>query len=281
MRPSLLALGALLSSFGVAAPWMASPPAAVSAPGAGRASFFPPAPAASAPTYEVEGLPMPETRSGAGYEDAGRDRMLVFGGQGYSLGEPAAEAYDYGRLPGQAEEVPGVPVWHTTFEGPWREGRGVRYRVLYKNARGVTWRAGDSFHLYDPVRGMLRMPAGSLPLSEQYAVYNIGDQVIAVVEVENTSGKPMGKVAVRGMQEAYDAAGGAGRPLAGTEFSYTIPEIQPGQTRAADFVFPMVAHEHDRPISFQQTHIRVYGEDGLLADLPQAAIVDPPNWDLR
>lgn len=280
MRPSLLALGALLSSFGVAAPWMPSP--AASAPGAARASFFPanPAPIPAA-TYEVEGLPMPETRSGAGYEDAGRDRMLVFGGQGYSLGEPVAEAYDYGSLPGRAEEVAGVPVWHTTFEGPWREGRGVRYRVVYKNARGVTWRAGNSFQLYDPVRGMLRMPAGSLPLADKYAVYNIGDQVMAVVEVENTSGKPMGKVAVRGMQEAYDPAGGPGRALAGTEFSYTIPEIQPGQTRAADFVFPMMAHEHDKPISFQQTHIRVYGEDGLLADLPQAAVVDPPNWDLR
>lgn len=168
------------------------------------------------------------------------------------------------------------------FEGPWRAGKGVRYRVSYLNPLGASRSGPGGMEFHFIGRGSMRSPQEVL--SEQlwgnaYPMYPHDHEVTFQIDIENLSGHVLEDLEVVSVQESYQAGGEAGRPL-GSATKGSVRRLETGGRTRVQGTF-RTASAWAYHGSLEQTHVALRGKSGsgdktVLADNPQAALVDPP-----
>ncbi|MBI3549576.1 MAG: hypothetical protein HY078_11100 [Elusimicrobia bacterium] len=169
-------------------------------------------------------------------------------------------------------------------EGIWHRAGTLRLRVTYLSPEG--WSYADGSGLRYEIPGFsVTDPAVHLPVSYwgRYAVYHPGDVVRYELEIENVGDSDATGLRVSAVQETFERSGGAGKLLpSGREdgIDAAAQAIKRGGRTVLKGRF-VIAGPRVSGSNFEQTHVRVSGLQGtmnLYADLPQASIVDPPNW---
>lgn len=176
-----------------------------------------------------------------------------------------------------------APVYRSRMEGPWREGRGIRYRVTYLDSIGVSWSAPDGLHGYIPYRGAIRAP-GAYPelFGRRLATYFAGDAARYEVEIENTGGF-LGELRLWASEEEYAESGARGPAIREPQRAGASRVVALGPGRRIVLARSLRVGHGRAALNLEQTHLviearDVYGDQRVLADDPQAGVLDPPRF---
>lgn len=165
---------------------------------------------------------------------------------------------------------------------PWVYGKGLRYRVVYRHAIGMSRPDGQGI-AYTMGRRRWRENDQVIPArywTRDYVVYSVDDPKDVRIEIENT-----GSAAIRGLsfslqEEEFNPEGGAGRALPMPSVHGKLLELAPGKKAAITGTMGATGRGHVSG-HFQQAHARLLasgakGQSEVLSDEPQAGLVDPP-----
>lgn len=195
----------------------------------------------------------------------------------------------------------------TKIEGPWIERPGLRFRVNFVDSLGVSWMDAAGMHSYVPYGGRENEPGRfDERYFHRYATYFDGQRVHYEVEIENTGAEPLRDLRVWANLEQFEPNGGRGAAVAAAPSPYTaealatclcvglhlalsglrfgapgrayapsaLAALAPGERRVLNRTIALGAAT--KKVTFEQVHLLVTATDRVLADEPQAGIVDPP-----
>ncbi len=168
------------------------------------------------------------------------------------------------------------------MEGSWNQGKGIRFRIVYLNPVGFSQADGAGFKYNMPGK-LLENPAEVLPTEYwgNYAIYNHGQTVNYVVEVQNTGTKAIKGMTVVAAQEVFSREGKAGRRLPTEAGVQKIETLNPGETVKLRNQFKITS-DWAWHGSLEQTHVLMTSQSGVggttetLAEAYQAGLIDPP-----
>ena len=208
-----------------------------------------------------------------------RDRIMITGGEGIIGVAPRYFEAELGPT-----SVPRLRrVYKDRMAAPWREGKGIRFRITYLDSFGRSWIDRKGFHLaIAGSRGRLFHQDAAVPARywRDYPLYYSGDSVAYEIEMENTGSAPLKSVRVYGKQEECKFTGRPGKPAGALDQQETFSELPIGRTVIrGTFTVGGAAH---RGIGYEQTHLTIVAKVGtdevaVLADDAEAGIIDPPG----
>lgn len=169
------------------------------------------------------------------------------------------------------------------FVGEWVGPGPLRARVDYMAPLGITQgeakgfrvRLSDGYERLLPHRGAI--PSS---LMRELPLYFAGDSVDVEVTVLNTGSAALTGLNVVSVQEEHTASGEAGAPLT-TPVMNAVASLAPGATAVLRWRVKLASAGREA-VNFEQTHLRVLGQDAsgaqkVLLDQAQAGIIDPPG----
>ncbi|MBI3554556.1 MAG: hypothetical protein HY077_18840 [Elusimicrobia bacterium] len=169
------------------------------------------------------------------------------------------------------------PVYQKLWEGPWREGRGVRFRINFFDVYGLTEGTADGFWVR-----LSRQPARFVPsgvpegLRQTYPIYFHHDLARAEIEIQNTGSAAISGLEAAARQETITEDGQPGTSITQPAALAFPGTLAPGETVKFPYSFRLEGPGTAR-VNFEQTHLVVTSDAGVLANDAKAAIVDPPN----
>jgi hypothetical protein len=232
-----------------------------------------PMPQTAAPVAWPEPAQAKPVPSVPGVAEKPADRMIVVREPGFMGAAELASAID---------DILAIdyhpPVYQKVFEGNWIEGRGVRFRINFFDIYGVTSASASGFWVR-----LSRQPARFIPagvpayIRGSYPIYFHHDLARAEVEVQNTGTAPITGLQAAVRQETVTDNGQAGKPITNAVALEFPGALAPGQTASFPYQFRLEGPGNER-INFEQSHLVVTSDAGVLADEAKAALVDPPNF---
>lgn len=203
------------------------------------------------------------------------DRMLInMGGLRLLAAGPEIQSYYESRRLG-SEMRPLRP----RLKGEWLEAGDLRARVDYLNPIGVNRGEAEGFRITfdgkDWFFSRVRDGVPAILRGRETGIYFTGQAVGMETLLENRGETPL-TVRLSAAQEALAETGRAGAVLSAPYV--TTVTIPPGGRKGVRWSRVLRGGTRVGVASFEQTHLRVSGEDGaVLLDAPQANIVDPPT----
>ncbi len=200
-----------------------------------------------------------------------RDRMMVVREPGF-VGVVMANALD------EIFPIDYHPaIYAKRLEGPWIEGRGVRFRINFFNVYGVTEGTADGFTV-KMAHGYKKFVPAKVPeiLRKTYPVYFHGDVTRAEIEIQNTGLSPISGLEAAARQETLSDNSQPGLSISEPVALPVRGTLAPGETATLGYSFRLNGPGAAR-VNFEQTHLVITSADSVLADEAKAAIVDPPN----
>lgn len=199
-------------------------------------------------------------------------------------------------------------------EGRWKELPGLRYRVVFLESTGDSWIDESGLHAFERYWGRKSVARRLDPrYYGRYASYMEGDAAGYDIEVENTGATPIEGLSAWTNLEEFSERGARGpavrqpEPPTGADYFFLIcpcamlhvafserlfagPAVTNGPSRLGRLApgarvalhrgVRIGAAVHER-VNFEQLHLllaaKAPGGEKILADDPQAGLVDPPG----
>jgi hypothetical protein len=176
------------------------------------------------------------------------------------------------QLLAQALTVPAALPTIPRTECEWVQARGFRFRFVFLDAFGQTIGRSDGFEIHRG-DGVTEFLSGQVPplLRRRSPVFFHGMTVDFLVEVE--AQEDLKGLSLSFRQEELD-----GEVL--TPFApLGVLDLKAGQRAQVSGRTPLLGRQSLGPIGFEKSHLvaRVEGEARPRADIPDAALIDPPG----